>query len=97
MSSWNYVKIKFEVVIGNCPKVYDFLAINPSLHDLDTETETCEDDRLVLKRRLAASAVEIEKQVSFGFDFTCFFQNVENCFLWMWNFTCTLQRMKCFP
>ncbi|XP_022861280.1 peptidyl-prolyl cis-trans isomerase CYP23 isoform X2 [Olea europaea var. sylvestris] len=28
----------------------------------DTETETCEDDRLMLKRRLAASAVEIERQ-----------------------------------
>ncbi|XP_075524386.1 peptidyl-prolyl cis-trans isomerase CYP23 [Primulina tabacum] len=33
-----------------------------STYYYDTETETCEDDRLILKRRLAASAVEIEKQ-----------------------------------
>lgn len=33
-----------------------------STYYYDTETETCEDERLVLKRRLAASAVEVEKQ-----------------------------------
>ncbi|KZV16078.1 Cyclophilin-like peptidyl-prolyl cis-trans isomerase family protein isoform 1 [Dorcoceras hygrometricum] len=35
-----------------------------STYYYDTETETCEDDRLILKRRLAASAVEIEQQVN---------------------------------
>ncbi|XP_011075480.1 peptidyl-prolyl cis-trans isomerase CYP23 isoform X2 [Sesamum indicum] len=33
-----------------------------STYYYDTEVETCEEDRLILKRRLAASAVEIEKQ-----------------------------------
>ncbi|KAL8035593.1 hypothetical protein ABFS82_12G104200 [Erythranthe guttata] len=33
-----------------------------STYYYDTKTETCEEDRFVLKRRLAASAVEIEKQ-----------------------------------
>ncbi|CAA0834690.1 Peptidyl-prolyl cis-trans isomerase CYP23 [Striga hermonthica] len=33
-----------------------------STYYYDTETETCEEDRLVLKRRLAASAIEIETQ-----------------------------------
>ncbi|XP_057777152.1 peptidyl-prolyl cis-trans isomerase CYP23 [Salvia miltiorrhiza] len=33
-----------------------------STYYYDTETESCEDDRLVLKRRLLASAIEIEKQ-----------------------------------
>ncbi|KAI3467371.1 hypothetical protein Pfo_024034 [Paulownia fortunei] len=33
-----------------------------STYYYDTEMETCEEDRLTLKRRLAASAVEIEKQ-----------------------------------
>ncbi|KAL0421136.1 UNVERIFIED_CONTAM: Peptidyl-prolyl cis-trans isomerase CYP23 [Sesamum latifolium] len=33
-----------------------------STYYYDTEAETCEEDRLILKRRLTASAVEIEKQ-----------------------------------
>ncbi|XP_047957970.1 peptidyl-prolyl cis-trans isomerase CYP23 [Salvia hispanica] len=33
-----------------------------STYYYDTETESCEDDRLELKRRILASAVEIEKQ-----------------------------------
>ncbi|PIN24972.1 peptidylprolyl isomerase [Handroanthus impetiginosus] len=33
-----------------------------STYYYDTQAETCEDDRLILKRRLAASAVEIERQ-----------------------------------
>ena len=34
------------------------------LIDLDTDLESCEKERGILKRRLAASAVEIERQVS---------------------------------
>ncbi|MCI47950.1 hypothetical protein A2U01_0069192, partial [Trifolium medium] len=29
---------------------------------LDTETENCEQDRSILKRKLAASAIEVERQ-----------------------------------
>ncbi|KAL0336335.1 UNVERIFIED_CONTAM: Peptidyl-prolyl cis-trans isomerase CYP23 [Sesamum radiatum] len=37
-----------------------------STYYYDTGAETCEEDRLILKRRLAASAVEIEKQHMMG-------------------------------
>lgn len=35
----------------------------------DTKTETCEEEKSVLKRRLSASAVEIERQVRTNFCF----------------------------
>ncbi|KAL3840601.1 hypothetical protein ACJIZ3_025192 [Penstemon smallii] len=46
----------------------EFLYFWPLL-SLDTETETCEEDRLILKRRLTASAIEIEKQIKHGYKY----------------------------
>lgn len=59
--------------------------------------EACEEDRSILKRRLAASAVEIEKQVKSCIYFICLPKHLKKSSLITTNSPLTLQRMKCFP
>lgn len=73
---------------------------------LEVNSETCEEERSILRRRLAASAVEIERWVkwllmnilsilAYGVYFHCKF--VINTYTFVLLIFCVRQRMKCFP
>lgn len=64
---------------------------------LDSEMESCEEDRSILKRRLAASAVEIERQVLHTLSENEVGVILDVCFLKLTPQCFNLQRMKCFP